>query len=599
MPETLAEQLAAHDLGQLVTLPLDRLRIAPWNARKTYDPASIEELAASIREHGIQSPLLVRPVPSADEQHSACEIVAGHRRFKAADRVGLPAAPCLVRELGDDEAREIGLVDNLQREDVPALEEAEAYEQLRQRLGTAAAIAQRVGKDVGYVARRLQLIQLAEQPRRALAERLITIDHALLLARLGEAEQDQNLKWALNPNEGPKKPVSEVIDYRLKERGDRLRYSWNEPQSVLNLKLHIEQHVGRRLARAPWDLDDATLTAAGPCAGCASNTGDNTALFSDLAIEEATCENGVCFEAKRAAFVSLRSLSAINSVAGVQLPALKLSWKDSTAAPRLKDGDIVLNQTFRHGQWVEAKKGSCDHVLSGVTVNWSDDNHHGFGRASGKLRKPGEILTVCVQPKCKAHPKVWERKKSSPSRNDPAAQQADAERRQKAKAAAIAESKLRIAVATEALEKVAKLPEAALRAVLASFRADRAVSALVPGLAKILAGKPLDDPQFARAVCALSLDQLECWASEWNSSPPNAGRKEFLASLQRIGYDGSRHWQKPKPEKKAKAEGYPAKKGQRSPRAVLSPESRARIVAAQKLRWAAAKTAPAKKGSAQ
>src|ERR1700728_4633850 len=229
---TLAEKVAADELGALRTIPPELLRIASWNARKSFDPIALAELTESMRQHGVQVPLLVRPYPES-EWH----------RLDQGETIG-------------------GVVDNLQREDVPALEEADAYAELQQRLGTAAASAARVGKDVAYVTKRLQLIALAEYPRKALAERLITIDHALLLARLGVEEQDVNLKWALNTNAGVKEKVAETIAYRIKDRDKDDRYGYWQPQSVLNLKNHIEQNVGRKLKRAPWDLKDAELVAA-------------------------------------------------------------------------------------------------------------------------------------------------------------------------------------------------------------------------------------------------------------------------------------------------------------------------------------------------
>src|ERR1700728_578931 len=134
---TLAEKVAADELGALRTIPPELLRIASWNARKSFDPIALAELTESMRQHGVQVPLLVRPYPESEWHRldevetigaaALYEIVAGHRRFKAAQDLRLDLVPCLVRKLTDAEAREVGLVDNLQREDVPALEEADAY----------------------------------------------------------------------------------------------------------------------------------------------------------------------------------------------------------------------------------------------------------------------------------------------------------------------------------------------------------------------------------------------------------------------------------------------------------------------------------------
>jgi ParB/RepB/Spo0J family partition protein len=567
---------------RVLNLPVDDyLRIAPWNARKTFDPASIGELAASIKAHGIQVPLLVRFAGVDDDEGppgiEIYQVIAGHRRLEASRLLGLAAVPCIVRDLDDDQAREIGLVDNLQREDVPALEEADAYAELQQRLGTPAAIAARVGKDVSYVARRLQLTSLAELPRKALAERLITLDHALLLARVGRAEQDENLKWALDHNAGAKKPIEDVIAECVKARG---RAGWKpEPQSPQRMKEHIEQNVGRKLSRAPWKLDDATLLpAAGACDVCPSNTKANDTLFGDLNIAAATCENGACFEAKRTAFVQIQIAKA--SV-GVSQTPLRVSWKISATAPRqAKDGSGPNEeQTFRLGQWMDVKKGSCEHTRIAVTVDWSDAGNRGFMGSDEKVRKPGQALLVCVTPKCKAHLKTYEEpKRANGDHYDPKAEE---EKREKVKQAAIAESKLRIAVATKAIESIKALPAEALRALAQDALAGanvRVCNAIIPGIDKVLTTAKVDSKEFAQAAALVSISEnLE--APQWNGAEP--GRKEFLADVKRLGYDGSSAWLKPaapKPEKKAAAK--PAAK-----KAILSPLAK-RIADAQRKRWA-------------
>jgi ParB/RepB/Spo0J family partition protein len=247
---------------QIERVAITNLRIASWNARKTFDPAGLEELELSIKAHGIQVPLIARPVGAV------LEIVAGHRRFYAGLALWekgdekFEHLPCIVRELNDDQAREIGLVDNLQREDVPPLEEADAYAELRTRLGSLEAIATRVNKQASYVARRLQLVTLGVHSRRAVDGKLISIDHALILARLGGTDQDEHLKWCLDTNAGIKTSVEDVIvacEKRVKEASGGKHFGYWEPQSVLDLKDHIESYAGRKLSRAPWKLDDAEL----------------------------------------------------------------------------------------------------------------------------------------------------------------------------------------------------------------------------------------------------------------------------------------------------------------------------------------------------
>jgi ParB/RepB/Spo0J family partition protein len=559
MTATAVSELASLAIEDVFIRLLD---VAPWNARKTFDPASLKELTESISQHGIQVPLLVRP-----GLKDRLEIVAGHRRFKAAEAVGLKSVPCIVRELDDDQAREIGLVDNLQREDVPALEEADAYAELQQRLGTAAAIAQRVGKEASYVARRLQLVSLAEMPRRALAERLITVDHALLLARLGKDEQDEALKYTLRYGDN-KKPVDVILEEALAERKEDGMGGYYQPRSVVDLREHIEEEVGRKLSRAPWKLDDAELLPdAGACAACPKNTKANDLLFSDLAIDGATCEDGGCFESKRAAFVQIRLSEATKENKLGLGTAVRLSWKKTSVKPRFSEAKagvalvdesgINLHQTFKVGQWVEAKSKSCAYVRLGVTIDWSDDANLGYMGSGQKLRKPGERLTVCIAPGCKAHKKEWEKPKSE-QRNAPYDAKAAEGKREKTRLAALAETKLRVRIAGEAIDRVKALPLDVLRQLLidqiSSGREREAFNAILPGVEKILRTAKIDSAEFAKAVALVSIEGRHVEVFEyWEAK---TFRPEFIADLKRLGYDASKAWEKPaepKPEKKAAA----------------------------------------------
>jgi ParB/RepB/Spo0J family partition protein len=535
------------------------LRIATWNARKTFDPAGLEELKSSMKAHGIQVPLIVRPVGGW------WEIVAGHRRFYGALALWesdekFKLLPCIVRDLNDDQAREIGLVDNLQREDVPPLEEADAYAELRTRVGSIEAIATRVNKQASYVARRLQLVTLGANSRRAVDSKLISIDHALILARLGEADQNEHLKWCLNTAAGVKEKIEGVVaecEKRVKEASGGKHFGYWEPQSVLDLKDHVESYAGRKLSRAPWKLDDAELVPeAGACEGCPSNTKSNRTLFDDLAIDKATCANSSCFESKRAAFVEI----ALGKAAVVgESEGVKISWKPSEAAPRmLKDGTGPnLVAVLRKGQWVEAKKGSCSHARTAAVVDWSDNDRWSDGK---QLRKPGEVLLVCVQPKCKAHPKAYEtRAKRSNSGHDPKAEE---EKREKMRLAAIAETKIRVAVASAAVEKIAKLPAEVFRAIVlkaALHCHERELEAILPGFRKKLKTAKVDSADFAKAAALVSTEQLTAWP--YGSA--QGGRASFQASVKRLGYpDVEKAWKElaPKAEKKPAAKKKAAKK---------------------------------------
>lgn len=537
-------------------LKLNELIPAPWNPRKTVDADELKGLVGSMADHGLLQPLTVRWLTSI----SKFEIVAGYRRYLAADKLTWNTIRCFVRELDDDEARKIAIIDNLQRSDVPALEEADGYNDLRERVKSIQAVAAAVGKPVAYVTQRLQLVTLAELPRKALAEKLIAIDHALLFARLGEAEQNLNLKWCLKPGAGVKEKPEDVLKERLKDNGDKASAwrSYYEPQSVLKLKHHIEQNVGRKLSRAPWNLDDAELMpSAGACNVCPSNTKANDALFSDLNISGATCENGACFEAKRAAFVQIKfsTIAENHSFPGeatLCLRRIKVSWKSTTVKPRIqrhglpadRDG-FAPEQIFREGQWREAKPKSCEFARAAVTVDWSDADNRGYmgSRDGEKLRKPGQVITVCIAEKCKVHKKSYlgeKRHNSSTGGYDP---KAEAEKREKKRVAASEESKIRMAAATKAIEQVRAMPDLALRMLILKWIPDWAdrrkpLEELVPGLLKIVQTAKIDSVEFARAVAVASIDSIGCY-EQWESK---TGRSDFLASLKRLGYDGSGAW---------------------------------------------------------
>jgi ParB/RepB/Spo0J family partition protein len=540
-------------------LPLDLLDVSPFNPRKTFDEAALGELVDSIRAVGISQPLIVRPEPLDGLVEKRFEIVAGHRRFKAATLAELEEVPCIVRELNDADARDLALIDNLQRVDVPPMEEAEAFGELLARMTGIPAVAMRVGKDLAYVTKRLKLLSLTPWSRDALRGRLITIDHALLLARLGAEDQNQALKWCLDPNAGPKKPVDKQIEESLKYVKDEGRYRTWEPVSVVRLKEHIEQSTGRKLARAPWSLEDAALVPeAAACNACPSNTKANTSLFGDLDIEEATCADGSCFQAKTAAFVEIALRSAPKHKAAL---ALKISWKETSTEPRWDIGEpcagpVGLNnftrvpkrtQILKVGQWVEAKKGSCAHVESAVTVDWSDDANRGYMGSSKKLRKPGEVLLVCAAPKCKAHKKAYEEVK----RNDGQDAAAEKVREEKRESLKLEENKRRMALASAALEGITAISAEALRVLVASKSprngdAARTAQALLPGLDNVIKTGPINGAEFAKALAIASLDDLCAWYA------PEQGRAAFIASIRRLGYKGATPWDKPKKPKAAK-----------------------------------------------
>jgi ParB family chromosome partitioning protein len=160
-------------------VPIELIRPGQFQPRRRFAEAELDALAQSIREKGVLQPLLVRPSP---ETETAYEIVAGERRWRAAQRVGLHEVPVIIRALADPEVLEIALVENLQREDLSALEEAEAYSRLIKEFGrTQASVAEAVGKSRSHIANTVRLLSLPASVRDRLHEGELSAGHARAL----------------------------------------------------------------------------------------------------------------------------------------------------------------------------------------------------------------------------------------------------------------------------------------------------------------------------------------------------------------------------------------------------------------------------------
>lgn len=163
----------------LRTVPVEALEPGPFQPRGGMDRASLDELATSIREHGILQPILVRPKAGSPGSY---EIIGGERRWRAAQAAQLHEVPVVIRDLGDREAMAAGLVENLQRQDLNALEEAEGYRRLLDEFGlTQEHLGQSVGKSRSHVANTLRLLNLPGPVRDLVRNGVLTAGHARAL----------------------------------------------------------------------------------------------------------------------------------------------------------------------------------------------------------------------------------------------------------------------------------------------------------------------------------------------------------------------------------------------------------------------------------
>ncbi len=223
----------------LLLLPLEAVERNPAQPRKRFDEAKLEELAASIREHGVMEPILVR------REGSRYRILAGERRWRAAQRAGLKEVPALVREATERQAFELALVENLQRADLNAIEEAEAYDVLASDHGlTQDQIAARVGKERSTVANALRLLKLPGEVRDAVRGGQLDMGHARALLGLGTSEEMKRLS-ARAVREGLSVRALEALVRSLAKKPSK-KAAPPESAAVRDLAARLQRRLGAR-----------------------------------------------------------------------------------------------------------------------------------------------------------------------------------------------------------------------------------------------------------------------------------------------------------------------------------------------------------------
>jgi ParB/RepB/Spo0J family partition protein len=349
-------------------IPVEQLVVSQDETRKTIDQVALKELSESIIAHGVQEPLLVRPLravvveledgseidcpPMSREKCSEfllredvvrsevddtySEIVSGQRRWLAAKMAGYKTVPCIVREMSDADAAEARVTANLQREDLPAIEEAEAYGKLLARPGaTIESVAAALAKSPSYVGRRLKLLDAIEPVREALKAGTIEVGHALELARLSERQQQDLLDWLDIGYTAPTDDDDEDEDERVNkgvpgecascgegeedfvETGrtwfnaectvcsdpDCIRDAYSRgvlkgftptATTVAELRNRIARTELRVLGCVPFPLDDEIPPMA--CTACPKRAAGAASLFADIA--EDTCTDPECLNTK-------------------------------------------------------------------------------------------------------------------------------------------------------------------------------------------------------------------------------------------------------------------------------------------------------------
>ena len=173
---------------EIQNIKLDELRSNPYQPRKVFNEESLQELSASIKEHGVFQPIIVK------KSIKGYEIIAGERRVKASKMAGLTEIPAIVREFNDTQMMEIALLENLQREDLSAIEEANAYKKLQDTLSlTQEALAKRLGKSRSHITNMIGLLNLPDEIQKQVNDKKISMAHARVLSKLSSENQQINL----------------------------------------------------------------------------------------------------------------------------------------------------------------------------------------------------------------------------------------------------------------------------------------------------------------------------------------------------------------------------------------------------------------------
>lgn len=173
---------------EITMIDLAELRSNPYQPRKIFDEQALEELANSIKEHGVFQPIIVK------KSIKGYEIIAGERRVKASLMAGLTQIPAIVRDFNDTQMMEIALLENLQRENLTAIEEATAYKKLQETLGlTQEELAKRLGKSRSHITNMLGLLTLPDTIQDDISAKKITMGHARVISKLDDYNQQQEL----------------------------------------------------------------------------------------------------------------------------------------------------------------------------------------------------------------------------------------------------------------------------------------------------------------------------------------------------------------------------------------------------------------------
>jgi ParB family transcriptional regulator, chromosome partitioning protein len=338
-------------------LALDTIHESTTNPRRTFDEGKLLELAESIKHHGLIQPVTVRP------NSEGFELIAGARRYRAAQLAELFSSPARIVEIDDTQALEWQLVENAQRADIHPYEEAQGFQRLLDLPGyDVATLVDKSGKSASHIYARLSLLQLIPEVAEAFTQERITASHANLIARLPQESQAEAFEQCW-------------------------RKDWQDTEPHLLPAKHvsawIQNNLYLALAEAPFDREDPTLNpAAGACVTCPRRSGYNTSLFSDVTDGD-QCLDGPCYQIKLTAYID-REIAARPG-----LIQIEDGWRNA----REQRPGAVRRGHFREIETVEENPDAepappCAAAKPAIIV---------YGK------RVGNTLTVCTDDDCPVH----------------------------------------------------------------------------------------------------------------------------------------------------------------------------------------------------
>ena len=379
----------------LIRIPLTHIDLHPEN-RKHFDPKKLEELAASVKDHGVITPILVRPLPIPPPDLSdpsdtsylphRYQLIAGERRLKASVMAGFADIRAIVQDFDDATALEMVTIENLQREDVHPLDEAHGYKRLQELNGcTVEDLAAKVSKSASYIYQRLQLLKLSQLSQSAFYEGDIEAAHAVTIARLAPDSQKKCIDFVTQKGAGSRA-----------------------------LATFVRDEIVLKLGRAPFDIADGELqTKAGPCLSCPKHSACSMlgTLFEDQAKADPAngeCTDPGCYGRKVTAHIEREILRAADDTG---IKPLRLSLQNYTD----KKNCVTLAY---HSPYVQSKKGEPGAVPAIVveTARYGEHSKLALGdllwlKATADIRNSNSESSEDLQAKQMLQPEREERKK--------------------------------------------------------------------------------------------------------------------------------------------------------------------------------------------